>query len=227
MRVQQLSDLNERIMACRQCRRLVSWREEVARIKVKRYVGDPYWGRPVPGFGDPSADIVVVGLAPAAHGANRTGRMFTGDSSGDWLIEALYRNGLANQSQSRSVDDGLQLFNTYVTAAVRCAPPENKPRPEEGRACAPFLAEEFQIFRPKVMVALGRFAFDAVKRALKAQGNDVSPWTFAHGSRHQLPRGLLLMASYHPSRQNTQTGKLTRDMLDVIFADARRQAESG
>lgn len=218
---ERLEVLQNQVIQCRQCERLVAWREEVARTKVRRYRDQIYWGRPVTGFGDPEAKLLVVGLAPAAHGANRTGRMFTGDSSGDWLIDALYQNGLASQPTSQSLDDGLRLHNTYITAAVRCAPPDNRPRPDETRACAPYLAEEFAIFNPSVMVVLGRFAFDAVQRALKTAGRDTRHWSFGHGATGQLSDGLTLIASYHPSRQNTQTGKLTREMLQNVFAMAR------
>lgn len=220
MDVSALDALNQRLSACRTCARLVAWREEVAHVKVRRYRDENYWGRPVPGFGDRSAQVLVVGLAPAAHGANRTGRMFTGDSSGDWLIEALYQNGFANQPTSSAADDGLVLINAYMTAAVRCAPPDNRPTPSETRACAPYLDEELAILAPRVIIALGRVAYDAVRRALKQRGVDTAGWEFAHGATWRT-EGLTCMASYHPSRQNTQTGKLTRDMLGQVFAAAQ------
>ncbi|NMP24074.1 uracil-DNA glycosylase [Sulfobacillus harzensis] len=215
-----LTELNAKIATCRACTRLVLWREQVARDKVRRYRDQQYWGRPVPGFGDPQAQVMVVGLAPAAHGANRTGRMFTGDSSGDWLIEALWETGFANQPSSTDADDGLRLDNLYLTAAVHCAPPDNRPRPDETRACAPYLEQEFAILRPPVIIALGKVAQDAIKRMLKKQGLDASSWTFAHGSRCDVG-GHTLIASYHPSRQNTQTGKLTQDMLKMVFQTAQ------
>ncbi len=220
-----LEHLNGEISDCRACERLVHWREQVAREKVRRFRGESYWGRPVPGFGDPTARVLVVGLAPAAHGANRTGRMFTGDSSGDWLIEALWFAGFANQPTSTDAHDGLQLQDLYLTAAVHCAPPDNRPTPEETRTCAPYLARELALVRPRVVVALGKFAMDAVRRSLKTMGVDASSWTFGHGS--QLVVGpYVLMASYHPSRQNTQTGKLTQEMLRSIFVAAKEALDS-
>lgn len=220
-----LEVLNQAISECRACERLVSWREQVARDKVRRFREEPYWGRPVPGFGDPKGRVLVVGLAPAAHGANRTGRMFTGDSSGDWLMEALWTTGFANQPTSIDAQDGLQLRDLYLTAAVHCAPPDNRPTLEETRTCAPYLTRELALLHPRVVVALGKFAVDAVKRSLKAMGVDASSWTFGHG-RSLAVGPYVLIASYHPSRQNTQTGKLTRAMLQSIFLAAQEVLDS-
>lgn len=213
-------DINRRVVNCRRCPRLVAWREEVAELRVRRYRDQPYWGRPVPGFGDPTARLLIVGLAPGAHGANRTGRMFTGDSSGQWLIRALFAHGFANQPTSESRHDGLELIDAYMTAAVRCVPPDNRPTRSEIMQCTPYLEEEFRLLGPRVIVALGRVAYDAVRRTLKAQGVDCSGWVFGHGSQWECAH-LTLIASYHPSRQNTQTGKLTSAMLSQIFAQAQ------
>ncbi|MCY0865677.1 MAG: uracil-DNA glycosylase [Sulfobacillus sp.] len=218
-----LETIHEAIIHCRRCPRLVEWREKVAQTKVRRFRDEPYWGKPLPGFGDPHARLLIVGLAPAAHGGNRTGRMFTGDDSGDWLIDALYQNGLANQPVSRSIDDGLVLHETYLTAAVRCAPPDNRPTPAEARACASYLQAEWQWFNPRVVVALGRFALEAVRRLAEALGEETGPLTFRHGAEYDWsrPTHRTLLVSYHPSRQNTQTGRLTRDMLLTVMARAR------
>ena len=226
--------LNARILACRKCPRLVAWREEVARVKRRAYRDETYWGRPVPGFGDRKARILVVGLAPGAHGANRTGRMFTGDASGDFLFAALYRAGLANQPTSRHREDGLTLHDVYITAVCRCVPPANRPTAEEIRNCLPYLVEEMRLLAPRlrVIVALGRIAFDGVRRVLREAFHlSLPPMAFAHGARYVLPplhpqgHPLCLVASYHPSRQNTQTGRLTPDMFDRIWAEARACAQ--
>jgi uracil-DNA glycosylase len=212
------------VAACRRCPRLVTWREQVARTGRASYAGQRYWGRAVPGFGDPAARMLIVGLAPAAHGANRTGRMFTGDRSGDWLFAALYRAGFASQPTSVSADDGLTLRDAYVTATVHCAPPANKPLPEERAACAPYLARELALLRHAVVVvALGQFAWQAVSAH---HGLRPRP-AFGHLAEHPLPDGRLLLGSYHPSQQNTFTGTLTEPMFDAVFARARDVIASG
>ncbi len=213
-----LDTLARRIEACRACPRLVDWREQIAREKRAAYRNEDYWGRPVSGFGDPNARIVVLGLAPAAHGANRTGRVFTGDRSGDWLFAAMHRAGLANQAESTSRDDGLELSDAWVTAAVRCAPPDNKPSIEERDECQPFLAEELALLkRCQVVVCLGAFGFQAACRHF-----DVRPRPrFGHGAEYVVDGGPTLICSFHPSQQNTFTGRLTEEMLDHVFARAR------
>jgi uracil-DNA glycosylase family 4 len=216
--------LNEKIISCRRCPRLVAYREAVARTKRRQFRDWTYWGRPVPGFGDPTARLFVVGLAPAAHGGNRTGRVFTGDRSGDWLYEALHRFGFANQPTSIRRGDGLRLKDCYIAAAVRCAPPANKPTPEEFDACRPYLAEELRLLkRLHVVVALGGIAFDHYLRACRELGEPCpSPkLRFGHGAVHRLPWGVTLIGSYHPSQQNTFTGKLTRPMFHSVFRQAR------
>jgi uracil-DNA glycosylase family 4 len=203
----------------------VSWREEVAEKKRAAYSEESYWGRPVPGFGDPEARLLIVGLAPGAHGANRTGRMFTGDRSGDWLYGALHRAGFANQPDSTGRDDGLSLVDCYITAAVRCAPPQNRPTPGERDRCLPFLLEEISALqRVTVMVALGQFAFNQLWRVLRQRGEVLpSPRPrFSHGLEIGVRRALTLLASFHPSQQNTFTGKLTEEMFDRIWARARQ-----
>jgi uracil-DNA glycosylase family 4 len=205
---------------------LVAWREEAAANPPKRFAGERYWARPVPGFGDPAARIVVVGLAPAAHGANRTGRMFTGDRSGDWLYGAMHRAGLADQPESRSADDGLRLSGAYVTAVVRCAPPANKPATDERDRCIPYLAEELAMLdRAKVLVCLGAFAWDGTLRALRASGLEIPRPRprFGHGAEAEIGR-FALIGSYHVSQQNTFTGKLTVPMLDSVFERAKELA---
>jgi uracil-DNA glycosylase len=219
------STLESGILTCRRCPRLVAWREEVARVKRRAYLDDEYWGKPVPGFGDPDARVLIVGLAPGAHGANRTGRMFTGDSSGDFLYAALHRAGFANQPTSRSRDDELTLTDAYITAACRCAPPDNKPASDELAACRPFLAAEITLLRDiQVVVALGQIAFDAVLRVYAYQSQPIPPQPpFAHNAVASLGDGLpLLVTSYHPSRQNTQTGRLTTEMFDDVWSNVRR-----
>ncbi len=218
-----LDQLAERIAACRRCPRLVAWREEVAADPPRRYRGESYWARPVPGFGDPDARLVVVGLAPAAHGANRTGRMFTGDRSGEWLYGALHRAGYANQPTSERVGDGLRLRDAWVSAVVRCAPPANRPAPAERDECLPWLVSELELLESaRVLLALGSFAWDGALRAARALGHPTrrpKP-KFGHGAEAQLGPYRLL-GSFHPSQQNTFTGKLTREMLDGVFARAR------
>ena len=213
-----LEELNAQIIACRTCPRLVEWREQVAREKRKAYRDHDYWGKPVPGFGDPRARVLVVGLAPGAHGSNRTGRQFTGDGSGNFLYPALHRAGFANQPHSSARDDGLELRDMYITASGRCAPPGNKPTTEELDNCQPFLEREIQLIQPKVIVVLGRIAFERVVRIYSVRSNG---WKFAHGAIFQLPGGTQLICSYHPSQQNTLTGKLTVEMFDEIWKRAK------
>lgn len=221
---QSLEELNARIVACRRCPRLVRYREQVASSKVARFRDWAYWGRPVPGFGDPGARLLVVGLAPAAHGGNRTGRVFTGDRSGDWLYRALHRAGFASQPTSVSAEDGLRLEDAYIVAAVRCAPPQNRPTPIEFRRCAPYLVRELAFLADlRVVVVLGQVAMDRFLRAWETAGRQVprpKP-TFGHGRTYDLG-SVTLVASYHPSQRNTQTGLLTEAMFDAIFLEARR-----
>ena len=213
-----LKELRQEIIQCRKCARLVAWREEVARVKRKAYIDEPYWGKPVPGFGDPNAKVMVVGLAPGAHGSNRTGRQFTGDASGDFLFPALHRAGFASQPDSVARDDGLLLSEMWITASGRCAPPQNKPTADELNTCQPFLEREIELIDPKVFVALGRIGFDRILRIYNLRKKD---YPFGHGTLHHLPNGKWLLASYHPSRQNTQTGKLTVEMFDAVWQKAR------
>ncbi|HUH96630.1 MAG TPA: uracil-DNA glycosylase [Anaerolineales bacterium] len=210
--------LNEEIIACRKCPRLVAWREQVARTKRRAYQDWDYWGKPVPGFGDRRARLLVIGLAPGAHGSNRTGRQFTGDGSGNFLYPALHRAGFASQPVSTSRQDGLRLQGVFITAAGRCAPPGNKPSPAELDNCQPFLEREIRWLEPKVIVVLGRIAFERVLRMYSVRGSE---YTFAHGALHRLPGGAWLLCSYHPSQQNTLTGKLTARMFDEIWQKAR------
>ncbi|MBM3692991.1 MAG: uracil-DNA glycosylase [Actinobacteria bacterium] len=215
--------VTEEIVACRACPRLVGWREQVAREKRAAFRAEDYWGRPVPGFGDPGARLLVLGLAPAAHGGNRTGRVFTGDRSGDWLFAALHRAGYASSPVSERAGDGLALTDCYVAAAVRCAPPANAPTPQERDTCLPFLARELDaLTRLSVVVTLGGFAFDALWRVLLAQGESrpVPRPKFGHGVEVASARYTIL-GCYHPSQQNTFTGRLTEPMLDAVFARAR------
>lgn len=218
----QLEKLNQEIIACRLCPRLVEWREEVARVKRKAYMDKEYWGKPVPGFGDPQARVLVVGLAPGAHGSNRTGRQFTGDASGGFLFPALYRAGFANQPSAESRSDGLILKDMYITASGRCAPPKNKPTSEELNNCQPYLERELEILKPKVIVCLGRIAFERILRIYSARKSD---FKFGHGATHKLDDGVWLLSSYHPSQQNTLTGKLTVEMFDDIWKKAKLLAE--
>lgn len=216
------SELNRRIVGCRLCPRLVRWREAVARLRKPAFADQVYWGRAVPGFGDPKAKLWIVGLAPAAHGANRTGRMFTGDRSGDWLYRALHKAGFANQARSVSRDDGLSLSGVYISATVRCAPPENKPLPLERTRCYPYLEAELALLnRLRVILALGSIAWEGVLGLLAGQGFTARPKPkFAHGAEAELGP-YHLMGSYHPSQQNTFTGKLTEPMFDAIFRRAK------
>jgi uracil-DNA glycosylase family 4 len=242
--------LHQEVILCRRCPRLVEYREAIGREKRRAYLDCEYWARPVPGFGDPQARVVILGLAPGAHGSNRTGRPFTGDSSGRFMYPILHRTGFASQPNADSRNDGLRLFDAYITAAVRCAPPQNKPTPREIANCAPFLDRELRALkRMRVLVALGRIGFDAylnhlqrvgvlnapqqAKRGLPPQRfksrsagdpslKSKSAYRFAHGASYTLPNGVILLASYHPSNQNTATGKLTAAMFEQIFLSARQ-----
>jgi uracil-DNA glycosylase family 4 len=221
-----LDALEREIVACRRCPRLVAWREEVARVKRAAFADQEYWGRPLPGFGDPEAAVLVVGLAPAAHGGNRTGRIFTGDRSGDWLFAALWRAGLANQPESVSREDGLVVHDCFIAAAVRCAPPGNRPLPAERDNCLPYLVRELELLRRvRVLVCLGGFGWDAALRALSARGAVVPRPRprFGHGAEVEVG-GVTLLGCYHVSQQNTFTGRLTEPMLDGVFARARELA---
>lgn len=241
-----LESLNTEIIACHKCPRLVAWREQVAREKRKAYKDEEYWGKPVPGFGDPHARVLVVGLAPGAHGSNRTGRQFTGDGSGGFIFPALYRAGFANQPHSSARGDGLVLHDLYITASGRCAPPANKPTSEELDNCQPFLEREIEIIQPKVIVALGRVAFARVLRIVSRKlvsgeveasvivnrkSKIVNPKTFFHGAVHLFPASTFiihpssLICSYHPSQQNTSTRKLTVEMFDDIWSKAKALLE--
>jgi uracil-DNA glycosylase family 4 len=218
-----LRKLDKDITACRLCPRLVAWREQVAREKTKRFAHEDYWGKPIPGFGDPDARLVLVGLAPAAHGGNRTGRVFTGDRSGDWLFRALHKAGFANQAESTHRGDGLVLTDCRVMAAARCAPPDNKPLPEEFACCRPFLHRELLLLpRLRVVMGLGKIGFDLAYDALKElRGLPKGPRPkFSHGAEAELAPGLFLLGTFHPSQQNTFTGRLTEAMLDAVFARA-------
>ena len=225
-----LTVLNQRIVSCTACPRLVSYRQAIAKQKRRQYRDWIYWGRPVPGFGDPAARVYILGLAPAAHGGNRTGRIFTGDRSGDWLYEALHTFGFANQPTSLHKDDGLVLSDCYIGATVRCAPPENKPMPDEFERCRPYVREELRLLlQVRVVVSLGKIAFDHYLKACREDGRSLpSPLpTFGHGRIHRLPWGVTLIGSYHPSQQNTFTGKLTRPMFHKVFAEARHAMNTG
>jgi uracil-DNA glycosylase len=218
-----LEALARRVHRCRLCPRLVEWREAVAADPPRRYQGERYWAKPLEGFGDPAARVVVIGLAPAAHGGNRTGRMFTGDRSGDWLFAALHRSGFANRPESERRGDGLRLLGAYITAVNRCAPPANRPTPAERDNCLPYLERELELLaRSGVLVALGSFAWDGALRAVRALGEPLpTPKPrFGHGAETQLGRWTLL-GCFHPSQQNTFTGKLTEPMLDQVFERAR------
>jgi uracil-DNA glycosylase family 4 len=224
-----LEHLDARVSVCRACPRLVEWRERVAREKRAAFADEEYWGRPVPGFGDLDARLVVVGLAPAAHGGNRTGRIFTGDRSGDWLFAALYRAGLASLPTSERADDGQELHGVRIAAAVRCAPPANKPNPEERDTCQPWLVRELAFLRPtlRVIVVLGGFGWAALWPAMAEAGYDLPRRRAAFGHLREVEAGeLLVLGSYHPSQQNTFTGKLTEAMLDAVFVRARAAAAS-
>jgi len=220
-----VQELNRTIIGCRKCPRLVRWREAVAKEPPRRYRGERYWARPLLGFGDPDARLLIVGLAPAAHGGNRTGRMFTGDRSGDWLYGALHVAGFANQPESVHREDGLKLTDCYITAAVRCAPPANKPAAIEFTRCRPYLIQELKLLKNiRVVIALGKIAFDFFPPAHQKNGERVPRPRprFGHGAFVVLPNGVTLISSYHPSQQNTFTGKLTRPMFQAVFEHATR-----
>jgi uracil-DNA glycosylase family 4 len=217
-----LDELEARVTRCRRCPRLVEWRERVAREKRAAFAGEEYWGRPVPGFGDPAARVYVLGLAPAAHGGNRTGRVFTGDRSGDWLFASMHRAGFASQPTSVHRDDGLRLQGAFVAAAVRCAPPANKPLPSERDNCLPYAAEELELLEPAVIICLGAFAWDAACRLLALRPKP----RFGHAAEFAPPgEGPVLLGCFHPSQQNTFTGKLTVEMTDAVFRRARELAQ--
>lgn len=223
-----LAVLNHEVIGCRRCPRLVAYREQVAREKRRAYRECEYWGKPVPGFGDAGARVLILGLAPGAHGSNRTGRPFTGDASGKFMFPVLHETGFANQPNATDRNDGLRLKDLYITAAVRCAPPANKPTPQELAECSQFLDREIAgLERVKVVVALGKIGFDAYLNYLKRLGWLASrkPYVFKHGASYRFPDGKVLLASYHPSNQNTQTGKLTREMFVAIFKEAARLAD--
>lgn len=228
MGMRELNLLHAEISSCQRCPRLRTYCDQVAATKVRRFRDQEYWGKPVPGFGDPAARLLIIGLAPAAHGANRTGRMFTGDNSGNWLYEAMHRYGFASQPTSEGRGDGLELFGAYITAAGRCAPPDNKPAPEELAACRPFLHRELDLLdQVRVVLVLGKIAFDTYLKVLRERGQDPGRPEFGHGALHRLPdrRLPVLLCSYHPSNQNTQTGRLTREMWHGVFAAARAEID--
>jgi len=225
-----LDKLNREIVACTRCPRLVEYRQKIAREKRRAYLDWEYWGKPVPGFGDPQARVLILGLAPGAHGSNRTGRPFTGDGSGYFMYPVLHRTGFASQPSATHRGDGLELKDAYITAVVRCAPPANKPTPGEIANCAPYLDRELAgLKKVRVVVCLGRVAFDGYLNYLKRRGllSNKNGYAFAHGARYQLPDGKILLASYHPSQQNTQTGKLTEKMFQKIFQEAARLVGEG
>jgi len=224
-----LQQLNSQVISCELCPRLVEYRQRIALEKRRAYRDCEYWGRPVPGFGDPDARILVLGLAPGAHGSNRTGRPFTGDASGKFMYPVLHETGFANQECATDLNDGLVLKDLYITAAARCAPPDNKPLPQELANCAPYLDRELDgLKRLRVIVALGKIAFDAYLNYLKRRGPlpQRKKYLFRHGASYAMPDGRTLLASYHPSNQNTQTGKLTRPMFVHIFKEAAQLADS-
>jgi uracil-DNA glycosylase family 4 len=225
-----LEELQKTVVSCTRCPRLVAHREEVARVKRRMYLDWDYWGRPLPSFGDPEARLLILGLAPAAHGGNRTGRMFTGDSSADFLFRTLHRFGFASAPTSRRRDDGLTLHDAYITAALRCAPPANKPLRDELASCEPYLLEELSLLREvRVVLGLGKIAFDAYLRSCTARGLSLpSPRPkFGHGVTYPMPDGTRLVGAYHPSRQNTQTGRLTVEAFDDVFEGVKRLLEPG
>ena len=217
-KLEKINSLENEIVNCRLCPRLVDWRENIARLKRRAYLDWDYWGKPVPGFGDPNAHVMVVGLAPGAHGSNRTGRMFTGDASGDFLYPALYKAGFSNQSKGDNLRDGLILDDLFITAVCRCVPPENKPNLEELILCQVYLEQEINIINPKVIVALGRIAYERILLLFSIRSRQMK---FIHGATYSLDDSHSLVCSYHPSRQNTQTGRLTKEMFDQIWLKVR------
>ncbi len=221
-KIENINSLEDEVINCRLCTRLVNWREDVARKKRRAYKDWDYWGKPVPGFGDPHARVIAVGLAPGAHGSNRTGRMFTGDSSGGFLYPALFKAGSSNQPQSAYLKDGLKLNDLFITSVCRCAPPFNKPSREEMNLCRSFLEREISIIQPKVFVALGRIAYERILLMLSLKSRFMK---FEHGATYSLDQHHILVCSYHPSRQNTQTGKLTMEMFDQMWLIVRKYLE--
>jgi uracil-DNA glycosylase len=218
----ELAKVQEKVIACRKCSRLVAYRREVVQKIPPRYQGWSYWSRPLPSFGDPLGRVLIVGLAPAAQGGNRTGRMFTGDRSGDWLFEALHRFGFASRPNSERIDDGLLLKDCYITATIRCAPPHNKPLPQEIEACRPYFQQELELLdRVRVFIPLGQVAFQQLLKNLRLKGFTLPALKFGHGQMHTLPDGRTIIASFHPSQQNTFTGKLTRPMFYDVFEETR------
>ncbi len=220
--------LEERVVGCRKCPRLVRYREQVAQTRRRAFRDEDYWGKPSPGFGDPAARLLIVGLAPAAHGGNRTGRMFTGDRSGDFLYDCLYRAGFANQPQSVNREDGLRLADLFITAVCRCAPPANKPLPSEIENCRPYLAGEFDVIHPRAVLALGSIALRGYLAMLRERGliESFAPYPFGHGAAYELPGDLpRLFAAYHPSQQNTFTGRLTKPMFLAVLRHIRRHLD--
>ncbi len=223
-----LERLQQIVVRCRKCPRLVSYLQRVSEMRPKRFQGWDYWSKPLPSFGDPNARVLIVGLAPAANGGNRTGRMFTGDRSGEWLFEALYQFGFANQPNSSRRDDGFSLTDGYITATIRCAPPDNKPLPEEVENCRPYFLRELDFLSGiKILVPLGQIAFTQTLKSLRQKGFEIPALTFGHGRVYSLPNGQTLITTYHPSQQNTQTGKLTRPMFHKIFEMARKSLGHG
>jgi uracil-DNA glycosylase family 4 len=225
-----LQILNQEIISCTRCERLTLYREQIGREKRRAYIDQQYWARPVPGFGDRNARVLLLGLAPGAHGSNRTGRVFTGDGSGNFMYPVLYKTGFASQPNATHADDGMKLHDCYITATVRCAPPGNKPSSEEIATCSTFLDRELALLKKvRVVVALGKIGFDAYLDYLKRTGHITSraPYVFAHGKHYELPNGRILLSSFHPSLQNTNTGKLTEAMFIDIFRTARKLAEAG
>jgi uracil-DNA glycosylase family 4 len=223
----ELAILHQEVVACRRCARLSEYREAIGREKRRAYMDWKYWAKPVPGFGDPNARVLILGLAPGAHGSNRTGRPFTGDASGKFMYPILHKTGFASQASAERLDDGLELIDAYITAAVRCAPPDNKPTPEEILACAPFLDREIDALKNvRVVVALGKIGFEAYLNALKRKGIAIAKkdYLFGHAAEYKMANGVILLASYHPSNQNTATGKLTAKMFTDVFKRARKIA---
>ena len=222
----ELEKLQETVIQCRKCPRLVAYLEEVSDHKPRRYRDEDYWSKPLPSFGDPDARVLIVGLAPAAQGGNRTGRMFTGDRSGEWLFGALYQFGFANQLNSLRRDDGFKLDDCYITATIRCAPPKNKPLPEEIENCRPYFLEEFDhLNKVEVIIPLGQIAFTQTLKSLRLKGYEIPPLAFGHGKLYPLSTGQAIITTYHPSQQNTQTGRLTRLMFHKIFKMVQKKLE--